>query len=242
MPHPVASGADSEPMNAHAVEDSRYPMSHREATFTPSSLPSGEVRVTPPAAVAVQFQAAVIGKPGATPLSGDPSAPHALPMVRLVANVVATFTLILFGGLAVAATAPRLFGYGSVVVTSGSMEPAVHKADVVVTAPSDGADLGEGAVINFDRDGERILHRIALVTPNGYRTAGDANTTPDSQLVSPSQVRGVGIVVLPFIGLPATWAAEGQWLLLASALAALIACVYMSRGRWVDAHQYPLLR
>ncbi len=229
-------------MSAPAIETPRRPMSYRTATFAPASLPANGVVAVPPVRVAVRHQIAVIGQPGAKALPGDPMAPRALPMTRLVANAVATFTLILFAGLAVAATAPRLFGYESVVVTSGSMEPAVHKADVVVTAPSDGTDLGEGAVINFDRNGERILHRIASVTTNGYRTSGDANTTPDSELVSPGQIRGVGIVVVPFIGLPATWAAEGQWLLLAAALTGLIACLHMSRGRWLDSGQEFLLR
>jgi signal peptidase I len=224
-------------MSVHAIEDSCRPMSTRVATFVPASLPVGDVRLEPAAPAAIRYQVAVIGLPGAMALSGDPTAPQDLPMVRVVANAVATFTLILFFGFAVAATAPRLFGYGSVVVTSGSMEPSVHKSDVVVTASSDGTDLGEGAVINFDRNGERVLHRITLVTPNGYRTAGDANETADSELVSPAQVRGVGIVVVPFAGLPATWAAQRQWLELTLALAGLIACLYMSRRRWVDARQ-----
>jgi signal peptidase I len=233
------SGADSQFMCAQAAELSRRSMTHRVATFVPASLPASDVRVALPAPVAVRYQAAVVGQPGATALSWDPTALHDLPMMRLVTNVVATFALVLFGGLAVAATAPRLLGYESVVVTSGSMEPAVHKADVLVIAPSDGTDLREGAVINFDRDGERILHRIVSVTPDGYGTAGDANNIPDSELVLPTQVHGVGFVVVPFIGLPATWAAEGRWFLLALALAALIACLFMSRARWVDSSQDP---
>ncbi len=217
-------------------------MTQRVAAFVPTSLPTCRVPGAPPSPVTVRYQVAFIDQGRTIALPGDPTSPPPLPLVRLVANVIATFVLILFAGLAVAATAPHLFGYGSVVVTSGSMEPAVHKSDVVVTAPSDGADLGEGAVIDFDRDGERILHRVALVTPNGYRTAGDANATTDSELVSPSQVRGVGIVVVPFIGLPATWAAEGRWLRLGLALAALIACLYMSRGRWLEPRRDVLLR
>ena len=213
--HLVGAGADGQPMNARAVQESRLPTSHRVAAFVPASLPASRVPGGLPSPVTVRYQVALIGQARTIALPGDPTSPQALPLVRLVLNVIATFMLLLFAGLAVAATAPRLFGYGSVVVTSGSMEPAVHKSDVVVTAPSDGVDLGEGAVIDFDRDGERILHRVALVTPNGYRTAGDANATTDPELVSPSQVRGVGIVVVPFIGLPATWAAEGRWLHLA---------------------------
>ncbi|MCP3910971.1 MAG: signal peptidase I [Actinomycetia bacterium] len=154
--------------------------------------------------------------------------------MRLAVNAVATFALVLVAGLAVAAVAPRLIGYRSVVVVSGSMEPAIRTSDVVVTSPSDGVGLGEGAVINFEYGGETRLHRIAAVTSEGYRTAGDANRVADSELVSPSQVHGVGIVVVPFIGLPARWAADRQWAPLAASLVALVATSYLSRARWSE--------
>lgn len=221
-------------MGADAIDGRHGLPARRVETFVPAMMPASTTQIALPGPVAVQYRLATIGQPGARALRGNPADAEGLPLARLVASVVATFTLVLVAGLAVTATAPRLFGYGSVVVTSGSMEPSIHKADAVVTAPSDGTGLDEGTVINFDRDGGRVLHRIALVTPNGYRTAGDANPSPDSELVRPAQVRGVGIVVVPFVGLPAVWAAEGRWLPLAAALAGLMACLYMSRGSWLD--------
>ncbi len=167
-------------------------------------------------------------------LVGDPTVAPPLPVLRLIVNAIGTFVVVVVAGLLVAATVPRLFGYGSVVVVSGSMEPAIRVADVVVTSPSDGADLAAGAVINFDYGDETRLHRIAAVTGEGYRTSGDANRVADSGVVSPSQVRGVGIVVVPFIGLPVTWVAKGQWILLASTMVAFVGAMYVSRARWTE--------
>ncbi len=184
--------------------------------------------------LAVQYEARAVDGDRVRVLAGDPSITAPLPVFRLVVNAIATFVVIVVAGLVVVATAPRLFGYGSVVVVSGSMEPAIRVADVVVTSPSDGADLGEGAVINFDYGDETRLHRIEAVTPQGYRTSGDANRVADSELVTPSQVRGVGIVVVPFVGLPAMWAQDRQWGRLGATLVLLVAAMSVSRARWTE--------
>ena len=147
---------------------------------------------------------------------------------------MSTFVVVLVVGLALLATAPIMFGYEPVAVVSGSMEPAIKMADVVLTAPSDRQGLDAGTVINFEQDGTTRLHRISEVTDQGYRTVGDANPTPDTPLVAPSQIRGVGTLVIPFVGLPRLWLAEGQWLRLALAVVTVVAALYMSRARWVD--------
>jgi signal transduction histidine kinase len=73
------------------------------------------------------------------------------------------------------------------------------------------ASLSKKTEMNFVQGDESVLHRITAVYPHSYETTGDANRVADSQLVSPSQIRGVGIVVVPFVGLPATWLNEGRW-------------------------------
>lgn len=167
-------------------------------------------------------------------LSFDPTITRPLSLARLLVGSLATFVVVLSAGLVVAATAPRLFGYEPVVVTSGSMEPTIKIADIVVTSPSDGNNLGPGAVINYDHNGQQRLHRIAAVTLDGYRTAGDANLAWDTALVSPALVRGTGVVVVPFIGAVRIWFDEGRWLPLLMTLGALIAALYTSRSSWSE--------
>ena len=206
----------------------------RIRAFRPADLPTrpGAALWSPKSEV--RYQVRGIGQEGVRPLTGDPTVADDLPVARLVTNAVATFILVLSLGLITAATAPRLLGFGSVVVASGSMEPAIRIADVVVIAPSDGTELGEGAVIDFDHpDGPR-LHRIVAVTAAGYRTAGDANRSPDPSVVVPSQVNGVGIVVVPFVGLPKLWFDEGRWFPLVATLAVLTGALYTGRSDWAD--------
>ena len=209
-------------------------------TFEPAGLRTEASRPLESSVQAIRFQVQHVGGEDVLLLSGDPSLVGSLPIFRLVVNAAATFILVILVGLTMAATAPRLLGYGSVVVSSGSMEPAIRVADVVVTSSTDGSDLGEGSVINFVHGDETRLHRIVEATPDGYRTIGDANRTADSDLVLPSQIQGIGIVVVPFVGMAATWVDDGQWLRLGLLLVTLVCLGYVSRSRWAYAGMDPL--
>jgi signal peptidase len=182
----------------------------------------------------VMFQVRSIGTDTRRLLANDPAVAAPLSFVRVVANAGATFVLVLVAGLALLAAGPRVIGYEPVVVTSGSMQPAIDVGDVVVTTRTDGRSLGEGAVINFELEDGTRLHRVVEVTDDGYRTAGDANANADSDLVASSKVRGVGTVVVPFAGLPSLWVDTGRWGQLFVAMALLTACLYMSRSAWVE--------
>ena len=113
---------------------------------------------------------------------------------RIAVNATATFLVVFVLGLLSTATVPRLLGYDSVVVASGSMSPLIRTGDVIVTAEVGDLRLGPGAVIDFEREGETVLHRIISTTSDGYITAGDANSTPDSSVVGADSIRGVGVV------------------------------------------------
>jgi len=104
--------------------------------------------------------------------------------------------------------------YPSVVVT-GSMEPMIHPGDVILVKKI--ADINEvqiGDVIQFERDRIRISHRITgVITKDGvpnYRTKGDNNNADDPQLVSPEQIRGEIIKVVPDIGWPTMLIKSGK--------------------------------
>ncbi len=155
-------------------------------------------------------------------------------MWRMVIHAGATFAVILILGLVCLATVPQLLGYRPVVVTSGSMEPSIRTADVVITSASDGHDLQVGAVINFDVGDSPTLHRIVGVTDDGYRTAGDANRVGDSTLVTPDAVSGVGSVVVPFVGYPSLWLSARDWPPIALILVSSVVLVYFARPSWLE--------
>jgi signal peptidase I len=142
------------------------------------------------------------------------------------ARVAAALALTVLAGLVVAALAPEAAGFSAHVVLSGSMAPRVAPGDVVLTQPVTAAELRPGQVVLVDdpqRPGGLLLHRLVSFDAAGRLvTRGDANQSDDSVHVTPSDVRGLARVRVPWVGLPALWRAQGRFgaLALAGALMA----------------------
>lgn len=133
-------------------------------------------------------------------------------------SVVAVLAVIPF----VVYAAPGAVGAdASYVVLSGSMEPTISPGDVIVVESVDPADIEEGDVITFRREGDvrPTTHRVIEVREEGgepaFRTAGDANEAPDQEPVRASQVDGrVATVggtpfVIPYVGHVIQFASTG---------------------------------
>ncbi len=127
---------------------------------------------------------------------------------------------------------PAVRGWRTVVVVSGSMEPAIEVGDVLLAEPVDAAPDGlttgalePGAVVIFDDParGQLVTHRVVAITATGnYVTRGDANGIDDSTPVAPDSIVAVGRTLVPMAGLPLIWVREGRWAALASAGVVLI--------------------
>lgn len=98
--------------------------------------------------------------------------------------------------------------YPSVIAT-GSMEPMIKPGDVILVkkvVDMDGINnLKIDDVIQFKRDSILITHRIMDVRNDeenglGFRTKGDNNSSADSQIVKPEDVKGTIVYTVPKIG------------------------------------------
>lgn len=141
-------------------------------------------------------------------------------------GTISMLILTTIGSLAVWIALPWAFlGWSPTLVTSGSMTPVLTPGDVVMIRPARPAELAPNTVILYDRpDTGPILHRIVEVQPDGtFRTQGDANRTPDSEAVRMSDIRGIAVLAVPWVGRPSLWLYQGRVLLLAAAgVAALV--------------------
>jgi len=96
------------------------------------------------------------------------------------------------------------------VVSSYSMEPALHVGDLLIVAGVKPSDIRVGDIIVYKSYKEPIVHRVIKISVvNGaYRflTKGDANMYPDQDVknplswVSEEEVLGKVIVVVPYLG------------------------------------------
>jgi signal peptidase I len=102
-----------------------------------------------------------------------------------------------------------VLGWTPVVVTSGSMAPAIQPGDVVLLDHGDTGAFEPGTVVTFHdpvREHTLLTHRIVAVEPDGhYRTRGDANAVADSVPIAPDVVVGRGRLLVPLLGLPTVW-------------------------------------
>ncbi|MFX1425037.1 MAG: signal peptidase I [Promethearchaeota archaeon] len=104
-----------------------------------------------------------------------------------------------------------------VVVVSGSMEPNLHKGDLLFLKGKDAEDIKngtiegkEGDIIVFDARGlwihapsDPIVHRVVdKMYDNGwfFLTKGDANPNPDEAWVPETRILGVVVGRIPYIG------------------------------------------
>lgn len=209
--------------------------SHSVRPFVSAGIPASPLwtTLTPKRATKSRQVRRVVADGVARRLADDVDAGTSQALWRVAAHAAATFALVVTVGMVAIATLPAVLGYRPVVVTSGSMEPAIRTADVVVTAGTDGKNLKLGSVIDHEAGDEPTLHRIVEVTDAGYRTAGDANRVADSTVVAPEQVRGVGLVVVPFVGRPYVWSRTGSWLQLVLLVGVIALAAHVARPSWL---------
>jgi signal peptidase len=146
-------------------------------------------------------------------------------------GVLATFVVTALALLAmVAVVVPFALGWHALVMRSDSMAPAVSRGDVlIVSSPPPSARLGRGTVVVFAEDGRAIAHRIVDVDADGFTTKGDANAVADTRMRTAGEIRGVGRVVVPFVGLPIVWWRERAFVNVMLFVAALVSLVELSR-------------
>ncbi len=105
-----------------------------------------------------------------------------------------------------------------VVVVSGSMEPQIHKGDLLFVMGREPENIKNGTIIDKDGDIivfnaqglwpsaplEPIVHRVIDKYQVGdtwyFRTKGDANSIPDAAPIPESRVIGVIVGGIPYIG------------------------------------------
>ena len=144
-----------------------------------------------------------------------------------------------FGAIFAAVSLPMLFGYGSLTVLSGSMEPTLHVGSVVVVQRIQPLDARVGDIVTYENpaeQGQLITHRIHDMTLDGayvkFTTKGDANTGVEKWQVPPSGSIGRVVYRVPWIGYAMHWM-RSRWgrLMLIVAPALALGC-YELLGIW----------
>ncbi|UCB42872.1 MAG: signal peptidase I [Dehalococcoidales bacterium] len=93
--------------------------------------------------------------------------------------------------------------YNVYLVKGQSMAPVINVGDMVVTGPVEGPLGGEikpGIIVTYQDGSSSVTHRVIAVEGDSLITKGDASEDPDSSSVPISEIGGVYLFRIPYIG------------------------------------------
>ncbi len=92
-----------------------------------------------------------------------------------------------------------IFGIASAVVKTGSMVPTLNPNDYIILKAENKYNVDD--IIMFEDGNSLTTHRIIEITTEGYKTKGDANNTPDMNIVGQDKVVGKVVFKLAKVGI-----------------------------------------
>ncbi len=141
--------------------------------------------------------------------------------------------------LAVAAAGPRLLGWQSMTVLTGSMRPLLRPGDVVVDRMIAPASARPGDIVTFHdpgRGGKLVTHRVRFISRRGAMidvvTRGDANSVGERWSVPADGRIGRVEYRIPHLGYLGQWVGTPLGRLLAIVLPALALAIIELRAVW----------
>ena len=115
-------------------------------------------------------------------------------------------------GVAAAITLPPAFGYKSLTILSGSMEPTLHTGGVAVDEVIPAREARIGDIVTFtdpEDEGRLITHRLKSVRIEGSKaymvTLGDANDSPERWNIGGDTDLGRVVYQVPLVGYVPAW-------------------------------------
>jgi signal peptidase I len=165
-------------------------------------------------------------EPAALDLMPASAEPEPYPFRRVVIGCLGRIWLWFLVGCVAITILPLLIGWSSYLIETGSMRPSINPGDVVITSPNPTIEQLGGRVITFDSPsvpGRVVTHRVVEISDDGQmRTKGDANPTADTATITIDDVRGMGRLLVKYVGLPKIWLQNGEVLPLTGFLLSLV--------------------
>lgn len=125
-------------------------------------------------------------------------------IITKICNAITMLILICILGIVGVLLVPRLAGYETFAVLSGSMEPYYHVGSVVfVDKSASPEEVKVGDPITFTKTDSLVAtHRVIEIDNDKreFKTKGDANETEDASPVSFDQLVGKAGVSIPLLG------------------------------------------
>jgi len=89
------------------------------------------------------------------------------------------------------------------VVMGESMKPTINVGDILITSSLGGllnTEVEPGTIVTYQRGEELVTHRVLSIEGNTLVTKGDAVEDPDARPIEMSDIRGVYLFSIPYVG------------------------------------------
>ena len=119
---------------------------------------------------------------------------------KTISWVISALLVVIIGFFAFTYLSPNHNVY---MVRSESMKPAIKLGDVIITGPAGGSSNSEvkpDTIITYERGKELITHRVVSIDGDVLVTKGDNTEEPDPWKVTMSDVQGVYMFKIPYVG------------------------------------------
>ena len=123
-------------------------------------------------------------------------------VIPALCNFLGTIMLLAVIATCIPLALPRVLGYESYMVVSGSMEPTIPVGSIIYVEPMAPEQIPSGEIIAF-RDGETVVtHRVVenRFVVGEFVTKGDANAGEDMDTVDYYDVIGLVVEHYPYVG------------------------------------------
>lgn len=130
-------------------------------------------------------------------------------MFKKICGFLSGLLLLILAVLAALLLVPRVMGYQSMAVLTGSMEPKYPVGSLIYVKETDSATLEVGDVITYRLSEDTVVtHRIVEIHPDTQEvvTKGDANEDNDGNPIPFGNIVGKADFSIPYLGFIAIYA------------------------------------
>lgn len=125
--------------------------------------------------------------------------------MKKIITLVTIIILILVSGISIYSKfvsdeiVTKIFGFGLLVITSGSMIPEIEVGEVILIKEKDSYEVGDIVTSNIDNC-YLVTHRIVGIEDNKYVMKGDNNNCIDDKLIEKEEIEGKLIFHFKILG------------------------------------------
>lgn len=124
--------------------------------------------------------------------------------------------------------------YDVAVIKGRSMSPVINHGDLVITAKPQ-REIEPGMIIIYNQSNRTVIHRVISIENGQLKTKGDAGKYLDPWFVQTSEIKGIYLLKIPYLGYIASFTRTFfYWILVIILLAIFVLYIKEKKERLIQ--------